>query len=830
MLWLRAGTAAALGIVGSATMLALSPGAVLAESSTQVAVDRQDYVTTSPVDPFAASGSSHDPTNVHVAISAGQEQARSFVHIELNTIPIGGSPTDAVVTLKEQAESNYGGYSNAGVDSAHLKACLLKQELAANFDPSNPPAYDSSVCVAGKAAVDSVSNGTNLYRFTFDLKPLVQHWAAGQNTGAAILPDEAGNQTATWSVALDRARSTASVSYIPPAQAVTNAYQAPAPAPQVSTYAGPAGQGYSVGAPPPPVPNQLQSSAPATGPPTLNTQPAAPKNRTSTAPPSSPSSAGYPLWALLLVGSACALAGLVGPPLAQALSHRGGNVGAGLLLQLRAHPRMFVAAGALTAWSATFTTYSLATSKTPGGNQAAAPVTTSAGQSSGGLASPAAGASATPTNPQPGSLAAVLPEHPAGRVERVGTVNVVVPSSGGPPIADLYQGADDTTGIYPDHVNLCAHAALVFGPAFHISASDLNVFWQNVNDHGGIYGRKVIGTYQDDQYQPGPAVQAAQACANQPGGTFFLLGGIGFDQIPAVRVWAEQNHMLYIHHIATEAGAQGLRYSFAPLPSVEQVGTYFGELYMSKYAGKKVGILWRNSGNWEGGHNAFKHYLAAHGMSAQIVVDDPVNNNQENYQKEIIDLKAAGAEVAFGWENALAAGEMVQQAKGQAYSPHWLIFPFNLTSQTLGNQAMTPPLDGVAAWSAYSCRDYSGMFASYANDIKEFEREYAQYDGSVDLCSVGGDLLFLNWVAQKSLAQLFYDCGPQCTRNKVAGLLLAGYKGTVSPNCEADWSRRPHYGGYQLSVFNTFMSPTQKPNGDNNIDWEPAIICKERIY
>ena len=26
--------------------------------------------------------------------------------------------------------------------------------------------------------------------------------------------------------------------------------------------------------------------------------------------------------------------------------------------------------------------------------------------------------------------------------------------------------------------------------------------------------------------------------------------------------------------------------------------------------------------------------------------------------------------------------------------------PFNLTSQTLGNQAMTPPLDGVAAWSA----------------------------------------------------------------------------------------------------------------------------------
>jgi hypothetical protein len=345
-------------------------------------------------------------------------------------------------------------------------------------------------------------------------------------------------------------------------------------------------------------------------------------------------------------------------------------------------------------------------------------------------------------------------------------------------------------------------------------------------------------------------VQAAQACRDQTtpagadgavsdtNGTFFLLGGIGFDQIPAVRVWAENQHMLYIHHIVTEEGAAGLRYSFAPLPSVEEVGTFFGELYMKQYAGKSVGIIWRNSPNWEGGHNNFKNYLLSHGVPSSVIkVDDPVNVNQSDYHQQIVDMQTANVEVGFIWENALAAGEIIQQAKGQAYSPHWMLFPFNLTSQTLMNSgAMQPPLDGVATWPAYSCHQYDGPFASYADDIKEFEAEYAKYDppggnnNGPDLCSVGGDLLFLNWVADKSMAQLLVDCGRQCTRNKIAGLLLAGYKGRVSPNCDYDWSRRSHYGSYQMSVFQTFTSPYGKPSGDDPTDWRPTILCKEQIY
>ena len=43
-------------------------------------------------------------------------------------------------------------------------------------------------------------------------------------------------------------------------------------------------------------------------------------------------------------------------------------------------------------------------------------------------------------------------------------------------------------------------------------------------------------------------MQAAQKCKDL--NPFLLIGGIGFDQIPAVRQWAEQNKMLYIYHDA----------------------------------------------------------------------------------------------------------------------------------------------------------------------------------------------------------------------------------------------------------------------------------------
>jgi hypothetical protein len=163
---------------------------------------------------------------------------------------------------------------------------------------------------------------------------------------------------------------------------------------------------------------------------------------------------------------------------------------------------------------------------------------------------------------------------------------------------------------------------------------------------------------------------------------------------------------------------------------------------------------------------------------------------------------------------------MVKQAKAQSYSPTWLAFPFNLTSQTLGDDAMSPPMVGLATWPGYSFGDYGGTFASYADDMREFEREYKKYRPNTDISGVAGDLLWLNWVGQKQLVDLLQACGPDCTRNRIAGILAAGWKTNISPGCPLDFSGGVHNGSGQLfDVMETYRSPSGKVN------WRSTSRC-----
>jgi hypothetical protein len=148
---------------------------------------------------------------------------------------------------------------------------------------------------------------------------------------------------------------------------------------------------------------------------------------------------------------------------------------------------------------------------------------------------------------------------------------------------------------------------------------------------------------------------------------------------------------------------------------------------------------------------------------------------------------------------------------------------------TVGANGTPPPMDGFGAWPAYNCKAYGDGFSAYAADVKEFEREYAQYDSQAyqNLCgnnSQGADLLFGAWAMEKQIAQWLIDCGSQCTRNKLAGMLLTGYKQTVSPNCPQDWSRNRHIGDYSKDITTMWQNPA-----DGEWDLRPSITCAEKL-
>ena len=826
----------ALSLTGLAmSVIALLPGSAYADTtSSGVPADRQNYIALACTatgagtncDPYTAyqtafSGQppAQDGIDIHVGANPDQPTYESFARVELEAIPAGAGisslkvtfhPTDDQVRQQENVNVGTGNTNcvegtstcNPQPNDGILDAYPLKSAYPAKWDANRAPAYDTSAPEA--VATFNPKDAS----WTFELAPMVPYWQQHGNTGFAIVPDAAAT-TEPWQVGFQMSSTEGEAEYVL-TTASTSTFQSTLFQP--STTSGAASQ--------PALSLSLSPRAPALGanaPPQPSQAATRPVSAAPAAVPVAPKG-WVPIWTLVLGVSAAAAVALLAQPVSAALATAGG-AGAALVGQLRLHPRLFAVAGALLVWSSTFSVYANTLGRT-----SLNPAATSRAQNGGGSASgsqvAAAGAGATPSAGSAGVSAGSAGSGGASAAQQY-------PNSPNPPSASLFTPDQERVGLTDSTIAMCAHAALTFGPAFNIGASDLNVFWQGVDDSGGIWGRKVVQANDhtqpgievtDDGYQPSKAVTAEAKCRDD--GTFFLLGGIGFDQIPAVRIWAEQNHMLYIHHIALETGADGLRYSFTMLPSLEVVGKQYAQYYVSKYAGKRIGIIERNSSNWEAGANVFKQTLQDAGYGSDIVADEYVQNNQGQYSQQIADLSTVKhADVVLIWENALAAEQIIQQSDQQSYHPYWIGFPFNLTLQTLAQAGMATTnlqkYSGMVPWPAYTC--YAGdlpQFAPYSQEIKQFEAAYLKYDPNAKLCGFGGDLLFGTWLAWRQVYDLLYQCGRDCTRDKIAGLMLSGYHAQVGANCPVDFSTGDHHhGGYGEDVYQVETLHTSGPSG-----------------
>ena len=377
--------------------------------------------------------------------------------------------------------------------------------------------------------------------------------------------------------------------------------------------------------------------------------------------------------------------------------------------------------------------------------------------------------------------------------------------------ANLYPDAQDRIGITPSTLTLCMHAPLIFGPAFQDSATDFQVYWQWLNAQGGIDNRKVNMVFTDDQYTPSGGVQAAQQC--QQSNPFFMTAGVGFDTVPAVRQWAEQNHMLYLSSFATENGLYNLKYTFQLAPSVEQFGRVAGQYAASRYPGK-FGVIWRNSPNWQGGRDNFESAVKAKG--SKVVADVPVQENQGDYTQAILAMQSAGAQTVLAWVNVLEFAQLEKQASAQGYHPRWITATFNLVTQTLGHDVDGsnghPAALGLWVTPEYHNGDTTDPWVA---EEKVMQAAYARYDPKHTIT----DTDWQAWLAFKQLDRMLLDCGQDCTRNKLAGMFLAGYKVDLAPLCEENFSLgRGRLGSFQFDV-------SQAVNRAGTAGWQQMATC-----
>lgn len=149
-------------------------------------MDRQAWSQTTAITTFTP-----DAGEIYVAISAGIEEARSFVHIDVSDLDeatIAGS----TLVLHEGGDA----LMPAG---AVVVVCALGAQFTGNGQLSGaPPPVDCGLRTNATRDLDGA--------WTVELGIFAQRWAAGDNNGLVLFPD-ASQTGATYRVGLDTARS-----------------------------------------------------------------------------------------------------------------------------------------------------------------------------------------------------------------------------------------------------------------------------------------------------------------------------------------------------------------------------------------------------------------------------------------------------------------------------------------------------------------------------------------------------------------------------------------------------------------------------------------------
>ena len=255
--------------------------------------------------------------------------------------------------------------------------------------------------------------------------------------------------------------------------------------------------------------------------------------------------------------------------------------------------------------------------------------------------------------------------------------------------------------------------------------------------------------------------------------------------------------MLYFHHIAVAAGGENKQFSFTGQPSVEQVGVASGEYLVSHHRSKKIGIIFRQSENWEPGRTAGKRCSTP--THVNVVADLPVQKDAVGVLGADRRLQRSGAEVGVG------LGERAGRRRVHEAGPLAELQPDvrGVPLPDHARRARQQRLHQVQASKASprgrptSRAAYGGAFVEhdYDAEIRAFEATHGQVPPGVKPNDISVPGVAGHEGARRHVHQVRGGLHAQ----QLAGLFLGGMKLTVD-RCARSTSAAgtDHIGGYSF--------------------------------
>jgi branched-chain amino acid transport system substrate-binding protein len=357
-------------------------------------------------------------------------------------------------------------------------------------------------------------------------------------------------------------------------------------------------------------------------------------------------------------------------------------------------------------------------------------------------------------------------------------------------------GSSSAPGVTATSITFGTHQPLTgpAAPGYSEIAPASQAFFNYVNAHGGVFGRKIHLVIKNDQYDPTQTVNVVRQLVLQ-GNVFGIFEGLGTPTHTKVVGFLNSSK---IPDLFVASGCPcwdngtGQPETFGWQPNYTIEGKILGQYIKQHLAGQKVGVLYQDDDFGQGGLAGIQDEVPA----SAIVSKQPYQSGTTSLATQITALKSSGAKVLVMFTVPIYTAIARLTAFTLGYSPQLVVSNVGIDPVTVAGLLKTVSkgkASGDALINGAITDGYLPPFSDTANPwIKLFMKIKQQYDAGAPF---DGNVEY-GMASAYTLVQALQAAGKNLTRASVVSAIENDGAGWKGPGLVPFRYSKTDHGGY----------------------------------
>jgi len=220
-------------------------------------------------------------------------------------------------------------------------------------------------------------------------------------------------------------------------------------------------------------------------------------------------------------------------------------------------------------------------------------------------------------------------------------------------------GVTDTEIVLGTHFPLSQHLAAAYAP---MATAGMKGYFDYVNDHGGVNGRKIRLLIEDDHYAPSDTAEVVRKLVEQDN-VFAVVGGLGTATHSAVSQFLEDRGVpdMFVLSGASKFTEPVVKSRFGGNPDYLTEGKILGTYIARQYPRAKLALILQNDDFGGDGERGIEEGIAGSGVT--IVVRENYESTETDLTSHVQRARNAGADVVVAYTLPPQGANVVKVAR-----------------------------------------------------------------------------------------------------------------------------------------------------------------------